>query len=307
VALVRQTSLALEGLDVEIVCGDLSDQQSLARAFKDVDQVYHLAAHITMQSGDNEKLQSVNVVGTRNVIDACHSEGVSTLIYFSTIHALDQLPLDQPVTEKNPLIGNRQSRGGDYEHSKVQADRLVREHNSPSLSTRIIYPTAVLGPHDFNLSLFGQAILKMAKGRLPALVAGGYDWVDARDVVWGAVEAAEKGTDGDCYILSGHYISISEIASVIADLTGTAAPRFTSPAWLARLSAPLMGAWARMHGEVPIYTRDSLAALSGNKLISHARATSSFGYQPRSFCKSMRDTLWFYTQQNRLKEARDGD
>ena len=307
VALVRQTSLALEGLDVEIAHGDLSDQQSLARAFKDVEQVYHLAAYISLQSGDKEKLQLVNVAGTRNVIDACQSEGVATLIYFSTIHALDQRPLDQAVTEENPLIGNRQSRGGDYEHSKVQADRLVREHNKPSLSTRIIYPTAVLGPHDFNLSLFGQVILKMATGRLPALVAGGYDWVDARDVVWGAVEAAEKGVDGDRYILSGHYLNISEIASVITDLTGATAPRFTSPAWLARLSAPLLGAWARLQGETPIYTRDSLAALSANKLMSHARAANRLGYQPRSFGESMRDTLLFYSEQNLLKEIPGGD
>jgi len=307
VALVRQTSIALDGLDVIRVNGNLSDQQSLAMAFKNVDQVYHLGAYISMQPGDNEKLQSINVEGTRNVLEACQSEGVSTLIYFSTIHALDQRPLDQPVTEENPLIGNRKGRGGAYEHSKMQADRLVREHNSHSLSTRIIYPTAALGPHDFNLSLFGQVILKLAKGRLPALVAGGYDWVDARDVVWGAVEAAEKGTDSDRYILSGHYINISEVASVIADLTGIAAPRFTSPAWLATLSVPLMGAWARIHGEVPVYTRDSLAALSANKFMSHARAAERLGYQPRSFRESMWDTLQFYSKQNHLKVLPDGD
>ena len=38
----------------------------------------------------------------------------------------------------------------------------------------------------------GQAITRIAEGRLPALVSGGFDWVDARDVAWGAIEAAEQ-------------------------------------------------------------------------------------------------------------------
>ena len=297
VVLIRQPSLALEGLDVVKVHGDLSDQQSLCRAFRGVDQVYHLAAHITIQSGEWKELESINVEGTRNVLKACHAEAVPTLIYFSSIHALDLGPLDQAVTEENPLLGNRGS-SGDYEYSKARAESLVRENINGNLSTRIIYPTAVLGPYDFKLSLFGQAILKIAHGRLPALVSGGFDWVDVRDVAWGAVEAAEKGSNGDRYILSGNYLSVAQVAAVIAELTGTPAPRLTVPAWLAGLSAPLLGIWARLRGETPVYTRYSLSALASNRKISHSRATRTFAYQPRSFHASMKDALQFYARRH---------
>ena len=179
------------------------------------------------------------------------------------------------MTEENPLLGNRGS-SGDYEYSKARAESLDRENINGNLSTRIIYPTAVLGPYDFKLSLFGQAILKIAHGRLPALVSGGFDWVDVRDVAWGAVEAAEKGSNGDRYILSGNYLSVAQVAAVIAELTGTPAPRLTVPAWLAGLSAPLLGIWARLRGETPVYTRYSLSALASNRKISHSRATRTF-------------------------------
>jgi len=298
VVLIRRTSLALEQLNVTRVHGDLSDLQSLRRAFNGVDQVYHLAAYISIQSGDNEKLQSTNIDGTRNVIKACQLEAVSTLIYFSSIHALDQKPLDEEVTEENQLLRRGQNRGADYDHSKAQADRLVRENSGQFLSTRIIYPSGVFGPNDFNQSLFGQAIQKMAQGRLPALVAGGFNWVDARDVAWGAVEAAEKGTNNDRYILSGHYLSMTEVAGVIAELTGIGAPRFICPLWLARLFAPLMGVWASLRGEVPLYTQDSLTVLSGNKSISHLKATTMLAYQPRSFRSTMQDALLFYSRQD---------
>ena len=85
----------LEGLDVVEVRGDLSDKKSLCRAFRGVDHVYHLAAYISIQSGERDKLDEVNVKGTRNVLEACQSEAVSTLVYFSSIHALDLRPFDQ--------------------------------------------------------------------------------------------------------------------------------------------------------------------------------------------------------------------
>jgi len=220
VVLIRESSRALDGLDVVRAYGDLSDRESLCRAFRGVDQVYHLAAYISIQAGENEKLERVNIEGTRNVLEACGLEGVSTLIHFSTIHALKLEPFDQPVTEENPLLGTRTGHGGDYDFSKAQADSLVRQNNCDSLETRIVYPTAVFGPNDFKLSLFGQGIIKMAHGRLPALVSGGFNWVDVRDVAWGAVEAAEKGADKDRFILSGHYLDMSEVAATIAELTG---------------------------------------------------------------------------------------
>jgi dihydroflavonol-4-reductase len=306
VALIRESSQALDGLDVIRVHGDLSDRQSLREAFRGVEQVYHLAAFISIQAGDNEKLERVNIEGTRNVLKACQSEAVPTLIYFSTIHALKLEPLDEAVTEDNPLLGARTGHGGDYDYSKAQAERLVRQNNCKSLGTRIIYPTAVLGPNDFKLSLFGQAIQKMAQGRLPALVSGGFDWVDARDVAWGAVEAAERGHDNDRYILSGHYLSMLEVAAVIAELTGIAAPRLTCPAWLASAFAPLLGIWSRLHVQVPIYTRDSLAALSANKVMSHARAKRQLDYEPRPFRRSMQDALHFYARHSEPSMKHEG-
>lgn len=297
VALVRNSHLALDGLDIEQVQGDILDVQSLRRAFKGAEHVYHLAALISIQPGNRENLERVNVEGTRNVMRACVEEGVGTLVHFSSIHALEQEPLDEPVTEDNPLAGEHSAHVADYDRSKAHADRLVRDNSCASLVTRIIYPTAVFGPNDFKLSLFGQVVRKLAQGRLPALVAGGFDWVDARDVAWGAVEAAEKGGDGDRYMLSGHYLGTPEVASVIAGLSGVRAPRFTCPLWLAGLFAPFMTGWARVTGDTPLYTRDSLAALRANKVMSHAKASRELAYRPRPFRESMADMLDFYYNQ----------
>jgi dihydroflavonol-4-reductase len=94
---------------------------------------------------------------------------------------------------------------------------------------------------------------------------------------------------------------------MISELTGIAAPRFSCPLWLARLFAPVMGVWARIKGEPPIYTRDSLAALSTNVVMSHSRAAEKLAYEPRPLRQTMRDSLAFYASQNQKQVIGDGD
>ncbi|MCW8924622.1 MAG: hypothetical protein OQJ84_00025, partial [Xanthomonadales bacterium] len=72
---------------------------------------------------------------------------------------------------------------------------------------------------------------------------------------------------------------------------GARPPRFSVSPQFAAYFAPLMVAWARLRGETPLYTRDSLATLTANPDFSHARATAKLGYQPRPFKTSLRDTL----------------
>ena len=288
-ALVRQSTLGLEGLDVERVNGNVLDPASLRKAFHGADTVYHLAGYISIRPGERERLLEVNVEGTRNVLAACRAEGVSTLAHFSSIHALDMSPSEQAVTESTRLLEDGE--GSDYDQSKEKTDRLVRANDCQSLATRIIYPTAVIGPHDYQRSLTGQAIERMAQGRLPMLIEGGFGWVDARDVAAGAIDAVEKGADGDRFILSGHYRGIVEMADDIHALGGARPPRVSVTPRFAGLFAPLMVAWARLRGEEPLYTKESLTTLACNPDVSHALATEKLGYRPRPFMDSLRDTL----------------
>ncbi|MCW8925350.1 MAG: NAD-dependent epimerase/dehydratase family protein, partial [Xanthomonadales bacterium] len=248
-ALVRKSGRALEGLEVERHAGDVRDVDSLCSAFADSEHVYHLAARVTIQPGEWDRLRAVNVEGTRNVLHACCRQGVATLVHFSSVHALEMSPLGSPVTEDNRLLGDDE--GSDYDRSKAQSERLVRNNTCSSLSTRIIYPTAVIGPHDYHHSLTGQAIARMARGSLPMLITGGFDWVDVRDVVAGAIAAAETGEDQDRYLLSGHYRSVSEMAKEISAMVGARPPRFSVSPQFAAYFAPLMVAWARLRGETP--------------------------------------------------------
>ena len=294
-ALVHHDQRALQGLDVDRVTADLGDPASLVEAFKGADTVYHLAASISLSMDTWNTLAATNWEGTRHVLAACQQCCVRRLIYFSSIHTRQQAPLDQPLDESRPLLDDPSA--PPYERSKVEAEREVQRAAAEGLDVVTIIPTAVIGPHDFKPSYIGKALLLLARGRLPALVSGGYDWVDVRDVVSGAVQAARLAPAGASYILSGHWRSIPDVARQVDEITGRHPLRPVVPLKVADLAAPLMRHVGRLNGSQPLYTRAMLAALQSNRMVSHARATQELGYSTRPFQQTLADTLaWLLKQ-----------
>jgi dihydroflavonol-4-reductase len=304
--LVHKSNRAIDGIDVEKIHGDVRDVDSLCRAFQGVDAVYHLAASISLSMGSWQRLEEINVKGTANVVEACKRQGVKRLIHFSSIHALAQEPFDIPVNEERPLVDSR--RFPPYDRSKADSERVVRQAIEQGMDAVIIYPTAVFGPYDYLPSFFGEALMLIAQRKLPALVTGGFDWVDARDLVTGAMVAAEKAPAGSRYLLSGHWVSMCDIAAIIADITGAKTEKWVCPLWLAHIGAPFIEGFGYINHKRPLYTNVSLRALKSNKHISHDKATRELGYQPRAFRETLADALqWFATNGQLKLPEKSGD
>ena len=288
-ALVHDGARALEGLSVEQVRGDVLDLASLERACAGVDVVYHLAARISIVQHDAAAVRAVNVDGTRNVIEACRRAGVRRLIHWSSIHAYEGEPGSGTIDEDTALVSGPRSPA--YDLSKADGERLVRAAVEDGLDAVILNPTGVIGPHDFQRSLMGRTLVSMWAGRLPALTGGGYDWVDARDVVAAAIAAEERAPRGARYLLAGTWFSVREVAESVHRAGGARPPRMVSPLWLAGVGAPFAEGFARLRGRDPIYTTLSLRALRCHRHVSRARAERDLGFAPRPVDDTIRDAI----------------
>jgi dihydroflavonol-4-reductase len=296
---VHRESAAFQGLNVDQVKADLRDPESLTKAFNHADLVYHLAGLITVSGSDWLQTEQINTLGTRNVLDACLKNNVNRLIHFSSIEAVQQKPLNVPVNDRSSLVNPNGA--PPYARSKAAAEMEVRAGIQRGLDAIILRPTAIIGPNDFKPSLLGQAIIKLASGRMPFLVTGGFDWVDVRDVVSGAILAARKAPCGSSYILSGHWHSISEMAQMLCDYGCRHTTRITFPRQIAYPFAPLMEWVAHIQHSEPIYTRVSLRTLNSNHVITHDRAKQELGYEPRPMAETLADTLNWFIEKNYLR------
>ncbi len=290
---IHHDQRAVQGLEMELVQADVRDPASLYHALDRAEVVYHLAASISLEMDSWNEVEAINVQGTRNVVEACLRCGVRRLVHFSSIHAMDQEPLDVPLDESRRRVTPSKKRPP-YDVSKAAGEQEVRRGIGRGLDVIILNPTAIVGPHDYSPSYFGRAIIALVKGQIPALVAGGFDWVDVRDVVQAALKAEQVAPNGASYLIAGHWRSVRQVADLVAELTGTRAPRLSVPIGLAYQAAPVMAMLAHLNRSQPFYTRVSLQALRSNRQISHAQATRDLDYHPRPFRETLSDTLgWF--------------
>ncbi len=292
-ALYRSDARALAGLGVATSRVDVCDAVAVARAVEGAEAVFHLAAVVSIVGDPDGTLAAVNAGGTENVARACLRAGVGRLVHFSSIHALEHDPHDRPLDETRPLTGGRRALA--YDRSKAAAERAIAEAVRAGLDAVVVNPTAVIGPYDFAPSALGGVLLKVARRRLPALVAAGFDWVDVRDVVAGAVAALERGRTGERYLLSGRWATFGELAGAVARAAGVRPPRLTTPLWVARIGVPFAMGFARLRRSPVHLTHDSLWTLrTSHHDIRHEKAARELGYRARPLDETAADTVaWF--------------
>lgn len=292
-ALVYRDTRALDGLDLELIRGDVLDRESLRRAFEGVEVVYHLAAVIAFPGPDQRRMARINVEGTANVVETCPELGVRRLVHVGSAHILDKPPLGEAIDETRPQAAER-GVGSEYDRTKAQAEALALAARSRGLEVVVGLPTLIYGPHDFKPSPIGSALLAVFRREIPAVVRGGYDWVDVRDVAAGLMAMAREGRSGERYILSGHQLSFAEVAALIGQVTSRPVPTWETPPWLALASAPFFEAWGRLTGHRPLFDRDAVRILQTNSLFSPAKAERELGYARRPPIETIHDTFtWF--------------
>jgi dihydroflavonol-4-reductase len=291
-ALIHHDTRAVDGLDIERVSGDVLDEGPLIKAFAKADVVFHLAGRISIVTQDRKEVEAVNIDGVRNVVNACMVSKVKRLVHTSSFHAHVQEPLDEPLDESRPLL----NAGGypPYNHSKAEGERIIQSAIEKGLDAIIINPGGMLGPNDFKPSHFGETIISIAKGKLPALVDAGLCWVDIRDVAEGMINACEHAKAGSKYILSGNWVTLQEISQKVAFLTGVKPPGVILPLWTAKAIAPVAAFFDRIRGKRPQFTPISMNELESNRLISYTKASRELGYKPRPLERTIADTIdWF--------------
>ncbi|OGN92615.1 MAG: epimerase [Chloroflexi bacterium RBG_13_48_10] len=284
--------IPLQGLDVEIVEADVLDFQSLFKAFENIQVVYHLAGLISILPGKQQMVQTVNVIGTRNVIQAAQTAGVSRLVYTSSIHALKRVPHGILIDETIPFDIDHALSSYDSSKASASLEVLIAVHKG--MDAVIVCPTGVIGPYDFRRSEMGQLILDCVEQKPMLYVEGAYDFVDVRDVAEGLILAGEKGRCGESYILSGERISVLDIIKIVQEVLGKRLFSLKIPLQLAHLTANLTPLYYRLTHARPRFTSYSLATITSNSFISHAKARLELGYHPRPLRDSLSDTVkWF--------------
>jgi nucleoside-diphosphate-sugar epimerase len=210
---------------VEIIAGDLRDQDAVRQAAQGVDLIFHLGALIAIPYSYLHPAEVVqtNVLGTLNILLAARDLEIPRLVHTSTSEVYGSA-LRVPIDEGHPLQGQ-----SPYSASKIGADKLAESfYCAYDLPVVTVRPFNTYGPRQSARAVIPTIISQVLTrdqlhiGRLDTR----RDFTFVTDTAIGFIKAAEaQGVEGGLFNLgTGQDVTIQDIIDTVFKITGVQLP-----------------------------------------------------------------------------------
>ncbi|XP_065392762.1 putative short-chain dehydrogenase/reductase family 42E member 2 [Macaca fascicularis] len=301
--------------ETEFIQADVRDEEALYRAFKGVDCVFHMASYgmSGAEKLQKEQIESINVGGTKLVIDVCVRQRVPRLIYTSTVNvAFGGKPIEQGDEDSVPYFP-LDEHIDHYSRTKAIADQLTLMANGMplpgggALRTCVLRPPGIYGPEE-------QRHLPRVAGHIKKRLfmfrfgdrKARMNWVHVHNLVQAHVLAAEALTAAKGYVASGqaYYINDGESVNLfewmapLFEKLGYSQPWIQVPTSWVYLTAAVM---EHLHLALrpicclpPLLTRSEVRSVAVTHTFQIAKARAQLGYAPDKF--KFADAVALYVQ-----------
>lgn len=204
---------------IEWRTADINDRAALDNVLKDVDEIYHCAAVVSLNKGSKE-LMDTNVEGTRNMVESALKANIAKFCYVSSIAACGFASGTAMIDEQTPWSENEHKTM--YALSKYNAEQEVWAGIKNGLNAVIVNPGVILG---FSGTESGSSLIfsQVRKG-LIFYTLGGSGYVDVRDVVRAMMQLMENNIFAQRFVLVGENLSNKDIVTMMADGFGKPRP-----------------------------------------------------------------------------------
>lgn len=284
----------MDGLPVETVMADLHDPHAVAEAVRGSEAVFHCAGLIAYTSRFRNRLYETNVVGTRNVVNACIAEGVKRLVATSSIAAVGSTGAAGTESAEDSEFSEWQRRNP-YMESKHLAELECRRGAAEGLDVVMVNPGVVFGSGEGDGvpgSSSNEVLRLIYRGKLPMCPKGGTGFVDVRDVADAHIAAWEKGVAGARYIVVGENLAFRELFSRIAALPGSRAPK---PVMVSGALGAIAGfggeLWSLVTGRPSFVSVESIRQASRPAAYSNQRSVQELGMGYRPFDETLKSII----------------
>ena len=279
--------------DIDLVQGSVTDDQGWIDQLPSLAGIFHCAALVRHSRLHADEVYTTNVEGTLNMVRLA-AKHECRVVMLSTSGTVGCFATADEAADENAEYCEETVVNWPYYHSKIVAEKEARKL-ADDLGVELVFirPPMLLGPGDHRFRSTAN-ILRMLRGRLPALLRGGIHFTDIRDAIratWCAMELPEVRP---IYHLAGKSSSISEFFGLVEKVSGVRAPRLVLPYGLARLIAAA-DEWVglRLRGEpLHIFLDPVVVEMASHYWgLTSLYAASDLDYRPRDPLVTLRDTV----------------
>jgi nucleoside-diphosphate-sugar epimerase len=293
----------LRSLGATLLSGSVTDAQAVNRAVASCEVVYHLASPFGDILQPDAAYWDIEVIGTRNVLEAAKRHRVKRVVHCSTQGVHGSL-VQTPGDENSPLAPRDY-----YCYCKVEGELVCQQFINDGLDIVIVRPTSVYGPGDVRgwLKLYRM----VAKGWFPMIGKG--DTLNHPVYVENLVDILELAATvpearGRAYLAGDeHPVTLTELVHAVASAVGTSVRVVRWPWYsLALAVAEAVERVAKAAGIRPPVFRRRLSWYKTNRAFRIDRAKQELGYRPRiSLREGLSRTANWYRSAGYLPSSRD--
>ena len=285
----------LQSKGAEVVIASVTDRGKIFNIIEGIDLVFHLAAAQHEANVPDKLFWDVNVIGTRNVLEASEKAGVKCFIHGSTIGVYGSA-VNGKLDERSPTYPDNI-----YGITKLEGEKLVRsfQEKIPAVIVRI---TETYGPGDRRLLKLFRAV---NKGMFFMIGSGEnlHHLIYVDDLVNGLqLSATADKAIGETIVLAGKEpLTTNQLVATIANELGTKIIRWHAPLPLFLLAATILERGLRPMGiQPPIHRRRmDFFSKSFEFSLEHSRRVLSF--QPKcDFKQGVSETARWYAEKGYL-------
>ena len=288
-AIVRTRARAgdLKQLGVTLFDGDVTDKASMRAPMTGVDGVFHVAGWYKIGVRDKSPAGTVNVDGTRNVLELMSELRVPKGVYTSTL-AVNSDTHERVVDETYRFNGRHLSV---YDDSKARAHHIAESFIAKGLPLVIVQPGLIYGPGD--TSGVRTMLIQYLQRKLPAIPKqSAYAWGHVEDVAHGHVLAMEKGEPGRNYFICGPVHTLEAALDLASEITGIPSPRLRLNPAMLRVASKLVVPFEKILPLPSGYTAEGLRVVAGVTYIGdNSRAKRELGWSVRPLREGLSETL----------------
>jgi NAD+-dependent farnesol dehydrogenase len=293
----RKKAEELNHPGVTIFKGDITDYSAVEEAMQGCSHVFHLAALAKPFSKDVTAFDSINIDGTRNVLEAALKYGISKIVFTSTAGTFDTTSEFDDATEGSP---KPETYFTDYARTKRVAEKICDEYIGKGINIVTVYPTRVFGPGLLSESNSISKILNLyQKGKWRVIPGNGktygnYVYID--DVINGHLLAMQKGKTGEGYILGGENLTFDEFFSTIKRVSGKEYALFHIPYPLLWMGSAIMVLFARLFNRQPLISPGWVKRYLQHRRLSSSKSIKDLDYRITPFETGLSLTLKWLNQ-----------
>ena len=244
--------LQLPGIDW-VQC-DLLDIFSIEEVMNGITEIYHCAAIVSFDPNEREKMLHFNTESTANIVNSALLQGISKMVYISSIAAIGTSgEVNKVITEEEEWGESKYNSA--YGLSKYLAETQVWRGIGEGLNAIIVNPGIILGKGNWKSG--SPQLISVVFNEFPFYTKGTTAWVDVEDVVNAVFQLMNSSAHTERYILSAGNFSFRDVFTMMAKALNKKPPKIEANKLMTGIAWRYSMLRSRLSGTNPIITRET--------------------------------------------------